>query len=48
LQSLPLPYSGDVKLARAVDAKEVALPSWFSQQPLQHPLSVYQQVLEAL
>lgn len=48
LQPLPLPYSGDVKLARAVDVKEVTLPAWFSQQPLQHPLSVYQQVLEAL
>jgi transposase len=48
LQCLPLPYRGDVKLARAVDVKEETMPSWCSQQPLQHPLSVYQQVLEAL
>lgn len=48
LQPLPLPYRGDVKRARAVDVPEVPLCQWFSQHPLQHPLSVYQQVLEAL
>jgi transposase len=48
LQSLPLPYSGDIKLARGIKEKELTPPEWFCEQPLQHPLSVYQQVLEAL
>ncbi|AIL13851.1 transposase (plasmid) [Candidatus Paracaedimonas acanthamoebae] len=47
LQPLPSPYCGDFKTARAARIEETDLSS-FCSQPLQHPLSVYQQVLEAL
>jgi hypothetical protein len=56
LQTLPLLYSGDVKAAKV--GTEKAVPEHISKikiehqtlsvLPLQHPLSVYQQILEAL
>ncbi|GAO97653.1 integrase core domain protein [Caedimonas varicaedens] len=47
LQPLGLPYRGDVSLARCVKEPEIKAPEWAPHNPLQHPLSVYDRILEA-
>lgn len=47
LQPLPRPYLGDIRAARPEKISE-DYSQTFCSQPMQRPLSVYQQILEAL